>query len=49
MAIRLVFGLLFGSDGTWLADLVGFGVGFGLSILLVPGGLARLRQRLRRD
>ena len=49
MAIRLVFGLLFGSDGTWLADLVGFGIGFGLSVLLVPGGLARLRQRLRRD
>ncbi|MFN3292006.1 MAG: rhomboid family intramembrane serine protease [Gemmobacter sp.] len=47
MAVRLVFGLLFGSDPTWIADLAGFAVGFGLSFLLVPGGPARLIAHLR--
>jgi membrane associated rhomboid family serine protease len=49
MGIKLVFGLLFGADATWLADLVGFGAGFAATIVLVPGGWARLRARLRHD
>lgn len=47
MGLQLLFGLLFGSDNFWLADLAGFGTGFALSILLVPGGFARLLHRMR--
>lgn len=49
MAIRVVFALLFGSDGTWLADLIGFVAGFAVTIVLAPGGFARLRARLRHE
>ena len=49
MGIKLVFGLLFGADATWLADLTGFFAGFAATIVLVPGGWARLRARLRHD
>ncbi|SDI29479.1 Rhomboid family protein [Lutimaribacter saemankumensis] len=49
MAIKLVFGLLFGADATWLADLAGFFAGFAVTIVLAPGGWARLRARLRHD
>lgn len=49
MGIQLVFGLLFGTDNTWVADLAGFVVGFALSFLLVPGGFAFLLRRLRGD
>lgn len=47
MGIRLVFGLLFGAGPDWVADLAGFGVGFLLSFLLVPGGPARLLAHIR--
>jgi len=47
MLVRLVFGVLFGSDPSWIADLAGFAVGFGLSFVLVPGGPARLIAHLR--
>jgi membrane associated rhomboid family serine protease len=47
MLVRLVFGLLFGSDPSWIADLAGFAVGFGLSFVLVPGGPGRLIAHLR--
>jgi membrane associated rhomboid family serine protease len=49
MGIQLVFGLLFGGQKDWVADLAGFGTGFGLSFFLSPGGWARLRQRFQRD
>ena len=55
LAIQLVFGIIFGliSDAppppTWIAELSGFVTGFGISILLAPGGwtamLSRMRQR----
>ncbi len=49
LAIQLVFGLLFGGDPSWVADLAGFIVGFALSPLLAPGGwrgfVARMRRR----
>ncbi|MFW2589193.1 rhomboid family intramembrane serine protease [Sagittula sp. SSi028] len=48
MAMRLVFGLLFGTDDSWIADLAGFVAGFALAIVMVPGGLARIRGLLRR-
>ncbi|SHG70865.1 rhomboid family intramembrane serine protease [Marivita hallyeonensis] len=45
--IQLVFGLLFGSNAEWVADLAGFALGFALSTILVPGGWARMVERLR--
>lgn len=48
LAVQLVFGVLFGGSRDWLADVVGFAVGFGLSFVLVPGGWQRLRGRLQR-
>jgi membrane associated rhomboid family serine protease len=47
MLVRLVFGVFFGTDASWIADLAGFAVGFGLSFLLVPGGPRRLLDHLR--
>ena len=47
MAIQLVFGLMFGTTNAWVAELAGFVTGFGLSFLLCPGGIARVRARLR--
>ncbi|MFZ5962312.1 rhomboid family intramembrane serine protease [Thalassococcus sp. BH17M4-6] len=49
LGLQLIFGLLFGGGQDWIADIGGFVVGFGLSILLVPGGWTRLRAYLRRD
>lgn len=48
MGIQLLFGLIFGGSPDWIADLAGFGAGFGLSFLVVPGGPSHLLQRLRR-
>ncbi|MCA8882744.1 MAG: rhomboid family intramembrane serine protease [Rhodobacteraceae bacterium] len=48
LGIQLLFGLLFGGQKDWVADVAGFITGFGLSFLLVPGGWARLREVLRR-
>lgn len=55
MAIQLVFGLIGGllSNGSgpvrmdWVADLAGFVAGFGLTVVLSPGGWARMVDRLR--
>lgn len=46
--IQLLFGLLFGGNAEWIADLAGFATGFVVSTLLVPGGWRRLVSRLRR-
>ncbi|MCK0150000.1 rhomboid family intramembrane serine protease [Marivita sp. S6314] len=47
LGIQLLFGLLFGSNAEWVADLSGFAIGFLLSMILVPGGFAKLLDRLR--
>ena len=47
LGLQLVFGLVFGSGLLWVADLGGFACGFLVSFLLVPGGWARLRARIR--
>ncbi|MCC1493962.1 rhomboid family intramembrane serine protease [Cognatishimia sp. F0-27] len=47
--IQLVFSLLFDAGSDWIADIAGFVAGFMLSIVLVPGGLARLITRIRRQ
>lgn len=49
MGIQLLFGLLFGSNSDWLADLGGFAAGFLLSFVLAPGGWDRLQRRLRQQ
>jgi rhomboid protease GluP len=49
MGIQLFFGLLFGSDPTWVADIAGFTTGLLLAPLMAPGGFAALVKRIRRD
>lgn len=49
MGIQLIFGILFGAQTDWLADIGGFVSGFLLSFVVSPGGWARLRGRLRHD
>ena len=48
LAFQLVFGILF-QDGslTWIAEIAGFGCGFLLSFVLVPGGIARVMRQIR--
>ncbi|MEM9970329.1 MAG: rhomboid family intramembrane serine protease [Pseudomonadota bacterium] len=47
LAIQLIFGLLFGAGNDWVADISGFLMGFFISPLTAPGGVRRLRDRLR--
>ena len=47
MFLQLVFGLLFGGNGEWLADIAGFAFGFLLSFFLAPGGWAKIRNKIR--
>ncbi len=47
LVAQLVFGVLFGGGLDWVADLAGFAAGFVLTILVVPGGIPRLMDRLR--
>lgn len=47
MGLQLVFGLIFGSNKDWLADIFGFATGFAVSFLLVPGAWGRIRAKLR--
>ncbi|MRX49639.1 rhomboid family intramembrane serine protease [Paracoccus sp. S-4012] len=48
LLFQLTFGLIFGGAGTsWIAEIAGFCLGFGLSFVLVPGGPARVRRALR--
>lgn len=48
LLFQLVFGLIYGNAGHgWIAELAGFATGFGLSFLLVDGGLARALWQLR--
>ncbi|MGR3637742.1 MAG: rhomboid family intramembrane serine protease [Shimia sp.] len=49
VGIQLLFGLLFGGNPDWVADVVGFGAGFLMSFVLVPGGWQRIREKIRRD
>lgn len=47
LGLQLIFGLLFGGDATWVADVGGFATGFVLTLVLVPGGWARLLDKMR--
>ncbi len=47
LGIQLIFGLLFGGNKDWLADIFGFATGFFLSFALVPGAWGRMMQKMR--
>lgn len=47
MGAQLIFGLLFGGQNKWLADLTGFLTGFGVSFFVSPGGWAKIRAKLQ--
>lgn len=47
LGIQLAFGLIFGSSLVWIAELSGFLAGFGISLLLAPGGWNALVDRVR--
>jgi hypothetical protein len=49
MGVQLLFGMFFGANSTWIADLAAFVVGFGLSFFVAPGGLRRILAAIRRD
>lgn len=48
MGIQLVFGLLFGVQNDWVADVVGFATGFVMSFVVSPGGWQKIREILQR-
>ena len=47
LGIQLLFGVLFRSNNTWIAELAGFGAGFVIAALAVPGAIGRIAARLR--
>ncbi|MFK7875842.1 MAG: rhomboid family intramembrane serine protease [Paracoccaceae bacterium] len=47
MGIQLLFGVLFGGDNLWVADLAGFITGFASCFIIVPGARRALLDRLR--
>lgn len=49
MGIQLIWGVFFETGTLWVAELAGFFVGFGLSFLVTPGAMTRMRNRIRRD
>lgn len=49
MGIQLLWGVFADIGNGWVAELAGFMFGFGASILLAPGGIARFIASLRRD
>ena len=49
MGLQLIWGMLFETGTTWIAELLGFFCGFGLCFLVAPGEWDRLKARMRRD
>lgn len=49
MGLQLFWGIFFETGTQWVADLAGFFFGFGASVVLVPGGMARVVASLRRE
>lgn len=49
LLFQLVFAMISGARPDWMADIIGFGIGFAASFVLAPGGwnavMARLRAR----
>ncbi len=49
VGLQLLFGLVFGGNQDWVADVAGFITGFVMSFFLIPGGWARIRSKIRHD
>ena len=49
MGIQLLFGMIFGGNSTWIADLFGFLTGFVLSFFFIPGGFSHVLEMLRKS
>lgn len=49
LGIQLFFQVFFGGAHMWVAMLAGFGAGFVMAPLVLPGGLGKLLLRMRRD
>ena len=47
LGIQLLFGLIFGGNKDWVADIGGFAAGFLLSFTVVPGAISRMMDKLR--
>lgn len=47
LGIQLVFGLLFGANKDWVAEVAGFAAGFAMSFVVSPGGWRRVVARIR--
>lgn len=48
LLFQLVFGIFFGNAGYgWIAEIAGFAFGFGLSFVLIDGGLGRALAQIR--
>ncbi|MEM6578337.1 MAG: rhomboid family intramembrane serine protease [Pseudomonadota bacterium] len=47
LGLQLLFGLMYGEDPSWIADVAGFVSGFLMSFVLVPGGWQKLREKLQ--
>jgi len=47
LCVQLLFGVLFGTNWDWVADLAGFAAGFLLSFVVSPGGFRRVVQMIR--
>jgi membrane associated rhomboid family serine protease len=48
LGIMLVYGMIFGSSPTWIAEVSGFVIGLFIAPLLAPGGWAAFLARLRK-
>lgn len=49
MGVQLVFSIFVTVGNTWIAELAGFAIGFGLCFVVAPGEWSRLLRRLRGD
>lgn len=47
MAAQLLFGVIFGAQSTWIADVAGFVCGGVATVLVAPGGWGAFLSRLR--
>ena len=48
MGVQLIFGALFQVGYAWVGELAGFVAVFALTAFVVPGGMVRVRDALRR-
>lgn len=47
LLVQLMFGLVFGASRAWISELSGFVAGFGISLILAPGGWSAFVNRMR--